>query len=711
MDQIVPTDFPELSGCDAEPIHIPGSIQSYGHMLIARRSDLVVVGAAGSQDAWSRDAMGQILAGLFGGAFADLDPSRLTEAKPKVLDPVRHQDNTCDAIAYLSGEHVVIELAPRLDGAVLDAGFLSRLELSGAAMERSSNLADLYRKAARQFQDLTGFDRVMIYRFGDDASGVVVGESCAPHLAGFMNHHFPATDIPRQARTLYVRNRVRVIADVNAPVSPITGTEPGIGGIDLSDSMLRSVSPVHLRYLRNMQVAASASMSIVKDGELWGLVACHHAEPRVLSLTTRLACQALADSLSRQIKLREETELYRERIRLRAHEDMVLGRLGPDDSLAQFFAHSADDLAGLVSADGFAAVQGGDLFTFGTCPEEDDLRALADHVCHPGSLKAYHSSCLGRDHPPAQVYSDRASGLLAVTMSTEVPTILMWFRAEKLQVVTWAGNPHKNVPATPGAVLEPRASFEAWSQQVSGCSREWSAAETESATRLVKLMLGARNNRRIRQLNAELRTTLRENESLIRQKEFLLREVNHRVQNSLALVASFLRMQGRSAEPAVRAQLEEAQNRLTAVSLVHRRLYQDDSSEIVDLSIYLAELMKELKSSLDGGWNRLIQTDFAPILVSTDRAVSIGLLLNELIANAAKYAYAGQPGPVSVSLRQTRNLLRLEVSDQGIGTDGTTKGTGFGMRMVEALVDRLEGELSTEDNSPGLSVIVTAPTG
>jgi len=704
------THLSDLAGCDQEPIHIPGSIQPFGHMLIVDAATMTIIGAAGPKDTWSRDALGQPLARALGGGLAGFDATLLRKM-PLVLDPVRHDGQTCDGIAYRSGSRIVIEMMPRLDNAVLDAGFLSQLEIFGSAMERSSTLADLYRKAARLFQDLTGFARVMIYRFGDDNAGVVVGESCADGMSGFMNHHFPATDIPAQARALYVRNRIRVIADVHAPAAPITGTEPGVELTDLSDSILRSVSPVHLRYLRNMGVGASASMSIVKDGQLWGLIACHHPQPRILSLTTRLACQAMADSLSRQIKLREETDLYRERIRLRAHEDMVLGRLGPDGSLAQFFAESGAELADLISADGFAAVQGPDLFTYGSCPAEDDLRALADHVCHPGSIKAFATSSLGQDYPPAQTYRDRASGLMAVTMSTEVPTILMWFRAEHLQVVTWAGNPHKNQPATPGAVLEPRASFEAWSQEVSGRARAWTAAETESATRLVKLMLAARNNRRIHQLNAELRTTLRENDSLIRQKEFLLREVNHRVQNSLALVASFLRMQGRLAGPDVRAQLEEAQNRLTAVSLVHRRLYQDDSSEIVDLSIYLDDLMKELKSSLDGEWGPLIQTEFAPILVSTDKAVSIGLLLNELIANAAKYAYAGRPGPVSVSLRQNRNRLRLEVADQGIGSDGTTKGTGFGMRMVAALVDRLEGEVATEDNAPGLCVVVTAPAG
>ena len=703
-----PADTRDLTACDREPIHVPGSIQAHGHLLIVDPGDGRIVGAAGRADGLTRDMIGQTLSQALRGVLRNAIDD-LPDIGPVPLAPVMIDGAPWDLLAYRSGAHVVIEMLPALDQPPLDARFLGRMQALDAVLERASSLPDLMRNAAGVFRQLTGHARVMIYRFIDDEAGAVVGESRAEGMGTFMNHHFPASDIPRQARALYVRNRVRVIADVHAPVQPITGSVPGIEAIDLSDSMLRSVSPVHLHYLRNMGVGASASMSIIKDGALWGLVACHHPEPRDLSLATRLACQSLADSLARQIRLREETVLYRERIRLRAHEDTVLARLGPDDQLDQFFAQSAGPLAELVGADGFAAVQGSELFSSGSCPDPAALRHLADHVRQSAAITPFVSSNLERVIPAAAAYRDVASGMLSVTMSTEVPTILMWFRAEKLQVVTWAGNPHKDVPTVPGATLEPRASFAAWSDEVRGKSRPWTAAEVEAASRLVRLMLEARSSRRIRRLNAELSITLRENESLIQQKEFLLREVNHRVQNSLALVASFLRMQGRGADPLVRTQLDEAQSRLSAVSLVHRRLYQDDSAQIVDLAIYLDDLLRDMKSSLDPAWADAIQTEFAPILVSADRAVSIGLLTNEIVANAIKYAYDGQPGPVSVVLSQTRNGMLLSVTDNGVGSDGSIKGTGFGMRMVASLVEQLGGQLQSDTNSPGLRVVITAP--
>lgn len=354
----------QLTSCDLEPIHIPGSIQPYGVMLIA--DDMgKIVGHAGDAGA----VLGQRLEDVIGRDAAGLLAS-LSEEGPKVLGHTGFRGRRHDAVAYRSGRHLVVELIETPDDVALDAEFLATLETLGASLERSVSLPDLAAQAARIFQQLTGYGRVMIYQFVDDDAGVVLGESIADASSSFMNHHFPATDIPRQARALYVRNKVRVIANVHYTPAPVVSASSDLSAIDMSDSTLRSVSPVHVQYLKNMGVAASASMSIVKDGVLWGLVACHHHEPRNLSLTTRLACQSVAATLARQIRAREESELYRERIRLRGQEDVVLSRLGDDDDTLQaFFKRSGDALATLLQADGFAAVQDDDLFRSGICPD------------------------------------------------------------------------------------------------------------------------------------------------------------------------------------------------------------------------------------------------------------------------------------------------------------------------------------------------------
>jgi light-regulated signal transduction histidine kinase (bacteriophytochrome) len=547
----------------------------------------------------------------------------------------------------------------------------------------------------------------MVYQFLDDDAGVVVGES-VENAASFMNHHFPSSDIPKQARALYLRNKSRVIPDVGYTPQPIRSSKD-LRTIDLSDSTLRSVSPIHIQYLKNMGVGASASFSIIKDGVLWGLIACHHDEPREIPLSARMGCQALSTQLAREIKGKEDAELYRERIRLRAQEDVVLSQLGGDQSLSDFFRKSGPELAKLLNADGFSAVQGSDLFTYGHSPDAIDIREIADNIRIAASRQPFATASLVGQFPKAEAFQDRASGLLAVTMSTEVPTILMWFRAEHIEVLKWAGNPHKDVPAEPGAILTPRASFEAWFENVRAKARPWSHAEVEAASRMVRLMLDHRNNNRVRELNRELSTTLRENENLLTQKDFLLKEVNHRVQNSLQLVSAFLRLQSRSTGSAdVTASLDEAQKRLNAVALVHRRLYKDDSIEVIDLARYLEDLLADMSASMDQQWSSQMSLDLAPVLVGTDKAVNIGLVLTELVINAQKYAYEGFPGPLAIRLEQHRETLRLIVSDRGKGKQ-PAGGEGFGSKMLRAIVDRLTGTIEEQDNTPGLRTIVTAP--
>lgn len=694
------------TGCELEPIHSPGSIQPYGIMLIANARDLTIAGYAGSFPAGSLDPIGRVLTDVVK-SRVPIETALLPAKGVRIIGTVDLAGRDMDAVAFRTGDHLVLELTEQSELSGLDVGFLAEVDQIGDALDQADSFPDLFNEAARIFRDLTGYDRAMIYRFVDDDAGMVVGEARSDAVASFMNHHFPASDIPRQARELYVRNRVRVIADVHYEPAPIVGT--GLSAIDLGDSTLRSVSPVHIQYLKNMGVAASASMSIVKDGKLWGLVACHHHEPRSLSLGIRLASQTFASSLSRRVKAREEGDLYRERIRLRSREESVLKRLGPDHGLEDFFERSGKDLARLLKADGFAAVQGHELFVFGRCPAEEGVRDIAEYVRKRALHIPYATSQLSKEFPGASRYAEEASGILAVTMSTEVPTILLWFREEYLQTVQWAGNPHEDAPSVPGEVLRPRASFEAWTESVRGRSREWTHAEEESAGRMVKLMLDARTNWRIQRLVEELQATVRENEILLNQKDFLLKEVNHRVRNSLTLVSAFLRMQANEATVEAKTQLTEAMQRVTAVSLVHKRLYRDDSVKVVDLSYYLSELCDELIAGLGKAWQSQITTEFAPVLVATDHAVSIGLILNELVTNALKYAYKGQPGPVTISLKEHRELFRLTVVDRGIGRQGPTKGSGFGIRMVNALMHSLHGTLDYIDNEPGVRAVLEAP--
>ncbi|RZM27995.1 MAG: phytochrome, partial [Sphingomonas sp.] len=343
----------------------------------------------------------------------------------------------------------------------------------------------------------------------------------------------------------------------------------------------------------------------------------------------------------------------------------------------------------------------------GACPDEAQIREIAGWVRKKGT-EPFHTDSLSSEFPAAAAYRDHGSGVLAITLSFQTPTMLLWFRAEEKQVVEWAGNPHKAVNLQPGEKLTPRASFEAWTQVVHGKARRWSQPEVEAARRLTVRLYDARQNRRIRDLADSLSVAVADKDRLIAQQETLLKEVNHRVQNSLQLVMAFLALQGRASDdPALTGHLTEAQRRLSAVALVHRRLYTDDNVQSIDLSRYLTDLIVDLKGSMGDEWANQFALDLAPITIAADDAVQVGLVLVELVINAQKYAYGGAPGPIFVNLEQHRARFRMIVADAGRGKTGTRK--GFGTRMLDSMVRRLNGTLEVSDNMPGVRTVLTAP--
>ncbi|KAK0340929.1 hypothetical protein LTR94_028510, partial [Friedmanniomyces endolithicus] len=261
--------------------------------------------------------------------------------------------------------------------------------------------------------------------------------------------------------------------------------------------------------------------------------------------------------------------------------------------------------------------------------------------------------------------------------------------------------------AEPGQALTPRASFEGWSETVTGRARRWSAATVESAARLRDALADFASVNQLRTLNQSLQARLSERDLRLEQQQFLMREVNHRVQNSLTLVSSFLGLQARDlGESPAGAALQEARRRVRAVSTVHSRLYRGDQDTIIDMSRYIGELVDDLGASMGADWVAAIETDLAPVCVDAGRAVTIGLILTELIINAQKYAYDGAPGPIRISFDEEGAMFRLAVEDEGKG--GHKAGKGFGSMMIQSLVGQLGGSLDYRDASPGLSAVLRA---
>ena len=709
MAGLLPSD---LSSCDREVLHTPGSIQPHGMMLVAELDGLLVRHAAGDVEQrlqipeWHGLPLSALVGDVLGGRIAALAEQ---VALGGFVGQLQARDGELlDVSTYGDEAHVVVELEPASTEGHPPSLMLNQLEAAATGFERCKSLKTLGERAASEFRRLTGYDRVMVYQFLDDAGGRVLAEDRQPSSHSFLNQHFPASDIPRQARALYLRNLVRVIPDVSYQAAPLRPEWTAEVPLDMSDSSLRSVSPTHLKYLANMGVGASASFSIVKDGVLWGMIACHHEHPRSLTYDVRAACRSLGGSLARQIKAMDEAEGYRQRIRLRGFEDDIVVLLSRDGTLDEALSNHLNEIGRMMDGDGVAVLRGRELVRHGICPDEAEIRALSAWLLTRRGGPVWASTRLSSLYPDATEFEVSGSGVLAVILSEVEPWMLLWFRAEYIETVSWAGNPHKDTGPDPLTPLTPRASFAAWAETVRGQARAWSVPEVDAATRLRAAVLEVQQNRRVRDLNTQLTKILLDKDTLLQQKEFLIGEVNHRVQNSLQLVSSFLALQGRaSSNPELQAELEEARRRLTAVALVHRRLYRGDQIETVDAARYIEDLCADTVSFMGPDWARHLSLHLAPVLLSTDRAVTLGLILTELVINANKYAYGGAAGPIDIELGEDRTHMHLIVADKGSGRISGRK--GFGSRIMESLVAHLGGTLAYTDNQPGLRTEVTIP--
>jgi two-component system, chemotaxis family, sensor kinase Cph1 len=702
----------DISGCDREPIHIPGSIQPHGIMLVAEKTTLIVRHGAGDvervfqREQWADRPLADFLGEEVARRAALVSE---TAQKRAFIDTINAPGaGPLDVTAHIIDDYLIVEIEPKVAALRSSTKLLGRIEIASNAFDQATTLKNLCDVAAVQFRELTRYDRVMVYRFLDNGAGAVLAEARRNDQHSFLNHHFPGSDIPQQARALYIRNLLRVIPDVNYEAAPLRPPWGRPVALDMSDSILRSVSPIHLQYLKNMGVAASASISIVKDGILWGLIACHNETPLPIAYDIRAACRTLASNLARQIKTREEAEAYRERLRLRGSQDDTITLLSRHGSLEEEIANHVEDLSRLIPCDGFAVLRGKELLLTGTCPPEQDVRKLAEWLIAKSVESVFSTNRLVVSYPPAEDFQGVTAGVLTVLLSVEERWLLVWFRAEEVQIVKWAGNPHKAVELKPGETLTPRSSFEAWQETVHGHSRRWTLPEIEAAGRFRQELLEFRQNRRLRELNRQLIENVAEKDLLIEQKQFLVGEVNHRVQNSLQIVSSFLSFQAReSGDVAFGKAVEEARRRISAVSLLHRSLYRGDEIGVTNAGRYIEDLCGNLVGSMGNEWKEHFALHLGPVMLPIDRVIPLGLVVTELVINVNKYAYSGEPGPIEITLTENQASFRLVVADKGRGR--TSARQGFGTRMMTALVSQLSGHLDFEDNAPGVRVVLSAP--
>jgi len=699
----------DLTNCDREPIHILGRVQSYGCLIAVSTDWMVTYASENSGDLLGLDA--QI---IVGSRFMDIFPQETVhhlrtkmqmlsyhaEAARVFAYPVLEDERLFDVSISQSDHNIIFEFEPRNGQKQTDQDRSTVRALIGR-VRRHKTIDDMAREAVRAVKMLSGFDRVMAYKFNEDDSGTVIAEVAQPDQEPFLGLRYPASDIPKQARALYLRSPLRIISDVDAKIYPIHPSfDPNGQPLDLSLAMTRAVSPIHLEYLRNMGVAASMSVSIIRNGKLWGLFACHHQTAKHISYETRSEIELFSELFNYQLAQVEMTSELTEVDLARSLHDRLMTQLSGGKSMAEAFDVLSENIKEVIPFDGAAVYTDGDYKFAGTVPTKEEFLGLARFLNTTQSGQVYHTNALSTRYPAAADFGDRVAGILALPVSRTPRDYLVLFRREIASSVKWAGNPEKPVELGPNGIrLTPRKSFDAWQEVVHGQSAPWRASELRAAdalrVTLLEVVLKMADERNAARKQAQ------------DQQELLVAELNHRVRNILNLIRGLV-SQGQEDAKSLDHYRSVLEDRIFALARAHDQLTQTEWNWVPFRSLVETEVKAFLTSKASRVNITGDEIELSPTAFST-----LALVIHELVTNSAKYgALKDTSGRVVLDVRlQPDGVAKLSWCEENGPPVQPPKRRGFGSTIIQRSIPfELKGQADTRYRVTGFEADFVLPS-
>ncbi len=718
-----PTRAPpvDLTNCDREPIHIPGTIQPHG-ILFALSGPQLRVRAVSAN---ATQHLGKPATVLLGATLTDLTDDLSLVA---TANAARQRDDAATSLARvrlngMSGaplralvnrtpQGILLEVKlPQPDPEIPADALFERFDRANRRLQAAGDVVTICARLAEEVHRLTGYDRVKVYRFAPDWSGEVVAEANRGNLPSYLGLHFPAGDIPVQARALYVLNPERQIPDIGYTPVPLLQSDPE--PIDLSAAVLRSVSPIHLEYLTNMGVGASMSVSILRHGRLWGLVACHHAAPHYVAPELRQACVLLGQLAAWQLTFVEEAEIARRSSAVKAIETAILQETTTGQDYREALLRNSNIVLDVLQATGLALSNGGSVTTLGETPGEQALRGLFAWLSQQGH-EVFQTDHLAAHYPLAAGLPD-AAGVLAVSLGGLADNIMVWFRPELARTVTWAGDhDHPAAPASELEHLTPRRSFDAWTEQVRGRSRPWAPHEIAAANGLRDMIVDIilRRSLQLEQVNSELMRSNQELESFAFIASHDLAEPLRQIETFSSLAERALRQRKPGDDKPLTVDIPRWFEGIQASS---RRL----RSLTADLAEYsrLGRQAKPLAPTSLGELLSQVEIDLGKMIEESGGTIESGSLpvvmcdaaqmrqvFQNLISNALKYRHRDRAPVIRITAtllandpgtpRATLPVLNISVADNGMG---------FEERHSERIFEPFQ-RLHSADDYPGSGI-------
>jgi light-regulated signal transduction histidine kinase (bacteriophytochrome) len=737
-----------LTNCDREPIHIPGAIQPYGFLLCldeqshrvayASENTIALLGLEPSE--LVGEGLGRLLSPE---AVAEVAQHLATLTEAHVLLTV-HLDRVAgqpayklimhryDRLLWLEFEPTQEQETTRLDLPFLNSA-LSRMLAAGSVVEFCQH-------AAEQVRLVTGFDRVAIYRFAPDESGEVVAEACREDLPPWLGLHYPASDIPQQARAMYLKNWLRFIPDAGyvparlVPLRPPRSSRPP----DMTHAVLRSVSPIHLEYLHNLGSAATMTVSLIQDNQLWGMITCHHLTPKLVSYELRDLCQFIAKTFSALIASKEKQDDYAYQLRVRERQARLFEHVSNTPNFVEGLYQHSPTLMDVFDCAGAAICYDGEIITLGITPSQEQLAELLAWLQANVRQDVFHTNSYAALNPAGLAMRGTASGFIAASLAEAPGSYLLWFRPEVVQAVNWAGQNEKPQTQADGQIfLSPRQSFESWKQLVENTSAPWKPLEIRSAQEIrlhisdVRLKVFNELHARaqaLSSLNAELERSNDELDSFAYVASHDLKEPLRGIHNySLFLLEDYAQVLDADGVQKLQTLVRLSQRMeglIEGLLQLSRMGRQELLLTEVDINELVAEVLDLLQPRLEQTHTTIVVEGPLPIIMA-DR-IRLQEVFNNLFTNAIKYS--DQPTKTVVMglarpdiISPTPNLSSADyhvfyVQDFGIGIDPKHHenifklfkrlhaqekyggGTGAGLAIAKKMVEKHGGRLWVESS-------------
>lgn len=722
-------NYPEeinLENCSKEPIHIIGKTQEHGLFLTCDRKGLMIcqVGknAGDIVGVPAEDLLGRRIDILF--SEPDIDKLMVLWEKGElsVNFEVEVGEKRFILLAHLSGEQCIIEIEPL--STEIKVNLQANLSRILDQLNERKSISELCHSAAGLTKDLFGYDRIMIYRFDAEWNGEVVAENKLPEFESWLGLHYPATDIPEQSRKMFHKNKVRIISNVDYNPVPITPEISPVTGVplDLSNTSLRAVSPIHIEYLNNMKVGASLTVAIIVKDKLWGLLACHHMKPKFLDFYGRESCRFLVQVLSTQIALKEAREFLEQTNNTQKLKRDLIAQMEEGAEIPVALTEGKVKFTDLVDCGGGAIYFDDKWYTTGEVPNPQDIEDLFFNFLIHQEESIFSTSNLAEVYSKAASYKEMASGVLSLRIAEN--KFLIWFRPEVVQTVSWGGNPNRKAFFNEEKQrISPRKSFDKWIEKVSETSHPWKDFDFGIARAIrenISYLVLAKQSQEIEQLNEEL---LQVNKDL----ELFSYGLSHDLRAPLRGIRGYLDIISEDFSGAMEPEGKKFLKMTSDLSvkmddlidniLAYSRLSHSGRMDFEEIDV--DELIQEVLefSTINGSYpGTRVVIEKTSLKIAAERRMIFQVWAN-LVNNALKYSAEKESPEVIIGSRKISGKTVFFVRDNGIGiknefkdkifetfsrlVGSRYKGSGIGLAIVKKIVEKHDGQIWVE-SEPGI---------